>query len=76
MITIRELKGWPHVFTLADGSSLRIFPYGEKKIHNSSVSKDLQKGVSMGFVVLIPDSNKKKSAVKKHSKKVNENQEV
>lgn len=76
MITVRELKGWPHVFTLADGSSLRLLPHKEKKIANSAVSTDLQKGVEMGFVVLLSETPKKKSAVKEHKEDATENQEV
>lgn len=76
MITVRELKGWPHVFTLADGTTLRLLPNKEKKIANSAVSEDLQKGVEMGFVVLLSETPKKKSAVKEHSKSAIENEEV
>lgn len=76
MITVRELKGWPHVFILADGTTLRLLPHKEKKIANSAVSEDLQKGVDMGFVVLLSETPKKKSAVKEHSKSATENQEV
>lgn len=76
MVTVREVKGWPQVFTLADGKTLRLRPRGEKKIANSAVSEDLQRGVEMGFVVILSEVPKKKSAVKEHSEIDEEKQEV
>lgn len=67
MVTVRELKGWPHVFTLTDGSTFRIFPREEKRIPVSSVSADLQKGAEMGYVAILREVPKSEPAVEEHS---------
>lgn len=73
MVTVRELKGWPHCFTLASGKTLRLLPHQEKEIPSSSVSEDLQRGVSMGYIVILSEKPKANSAVNKHSKQNKDN---
>lgn len=67
MVTIRELKGWPHVFTLTDGSTFRIFPHEEKPIDPSAVSEDLERGAKMGYVAILREVPKSETAVEEHS---------
>ena len=37
MSVVRELKGWPHVFTTTSGKSFRVLPNEEKCISDISI---------------------------------------
>lgn len=66
---ITELKGNSHVFTLKDGSTLRIFARETKKISESNISNELRIAETMGLVLLtkepsVPKTNKKLGGTK------------
>ena len=65
-MNIVENKGWPHCFTLADGTTLRLLPHETVNIDASNVGDDLQIAANLGFVSIYPEKNKTSSAVKKH----------
>lgn len=66
MVIVREIKGWPHCFTLSGGETFRLQPLQEKRIKSSSVSDDLRRGVKMGYIVIISEKPNKGSRVSKH----------
>lgn len=63
MSIVRELKGWPQVYTLADGGTLRLLPHAEKAIPDPNISEDMHRGVSMGFIALMSETPITSSAV-------------
>lgn len=69
MLKVRELKGWAHVFTLADGSSFRIYPHEEKLIEDKNVSDDLKAGVSMRLISINSNNVSGSSTVNNYSDK-------
>ena len=66
---VRELKGWPHVFTLTSGKTLRIFPYQEKDIPAEEVSEDITQAVNMKLISCVAEVPKAAPAVSKHTTK-------
>lgn len=50
MVKIIEIKGDPCVFTLTDGSTLRIYPYASKTIKESLVSDEVKRAGELGYV--------------------------
>lgn len=66
---IIELKGKSQVFTLKDGSTLRILARQEKNVTDSNISNELKIAENMGLVMLTKDStevpkNKKSGGTK------------
>lgn len=74
-MNIVENKGWPHCFTLADGTTLRLLPHETISIDASNVGDDLQIAANLGFVSIYPEKNKTSSDVEKHIE-VEKEQEV
>lgn len=50
MVRVTEVKGVPCVFTLTDGSTLRVMPYKSKDIKDSLVSEEILIAVQRGYV--------------------------
>ena len=69
MSVVRELKGWPHVFTTTSGKSFRVLPNEEKRISEKEVSEDMRTAVKMKLISITEESSKAVSAVKEHSEK-------
>lgn len=61
-MTVIEMKGNNHVFTLADNSTFRIFARECKQIADNKVSDELRTAEKMGFVSLVKDTPKPKKA--------------
>ena len=66
---ITELKGKSQVFTLKDGTTLRIFARETKKIAESNISNELRIAENMGLIILskdteVPKTNKKLGGTK------------
>ena len=55
---IIELKGKPHVFTLKDGKTFRIFARETKTIPDSNVSNELRLAETLGLILLSKESVK------------------
>ena len=68
MSVVRELKGWPHVFTTTSGKSFRVLPNEEKRISDKEVSEDMRTAVKMKLISITEESYKAVSAVKEHRK--------
>lgn len=66
MSIIKELKGWPHVFTTTSGKSFRVLPNEEKRISEKEVSEDMRTAVKMKLISITEESSKAVSAVKEH----------
>ena len=62
--------GNAHVFTLKDGSTLRIFSRETKEIKKSLVSKELEIAQDMGLISLIPKDVVEKKRPKKKRQEV------
>lgn len=67
MSIVKELRGWPHVFTTTSGKSFRVFPNEEKHISEKEVSEDMRTAVKMKLISITAESPKAVSAVKEHS---------
>jgi hypothetical protein len=65
---VKELKGWPHVFTLTSGKTFRIFANEEKSIPAEEVSEDMRRAVKMKLVSIVEEMPKAASAVGNYSK--------
>lgn len=59
MVKITEVKGNPTVFTLTDGSTLRLRPYASKEIKDSLVSAEVNRAAEGGYVRLNTVKNSK-----------------
>lgn len=64
MLKIIELKGKSQVFTLKDGTTLRIFAHENKTLAEGNISDELRIAKSMGLILMTKDSK-----VPKHTKK-------
>ena len=58
---ITELKGKSQVFTLKDGSTLRIFARETKKVADSNISNELRIAGNMGLILLTKEESTKKT---------------
>ena len=74
-MNIVENKGWPHCFSLADGTTLRILPHETVSVKASDVGDDLKIAANLGFISIYPEETKASPAVEKHMK-ANKEQEV
>lgn len=66
---ITELRGKPHIFTLKDGTTLRIFARETKTLAESKISNELRIAETMGLILLtkeseVPKTNKKTGGTK------------
>lgn len=68
---ITELVGRPHVFTMKDGKTLRIFSRETKEVSESNISDEIKVAESMGLVLLtkttdseVPKTTKKSGGTK------------
>ena len=66
MSIVKELRGWPHVFTTASGKSFRVLPREEKHISNKEVSEDMRTAVNMKLISITEESSKAVYAVREH----------
>ena len=66
MSIVKELRGWPHVFTTTSGKSFRVLPREEKRISEKEVSEDMRMAVNMKLISITEESSKAVSAVKEH----------
>ena len=69
MSVVRELRGWPHVFTTTSGKSFRVLPNEEKRISEKEVSEDMKMAVDMKLISITAEPSKAAPAVKEHSEK-------
>lgn len=69
MLTVKELRGSPHVFQLTDNSSFRILPNEEKAIEDYLVSSYMRNAVELKLISISGETPPSLSAVKSHSKK-------
>ena len=69
MSIVKELKGWPHVFTTTSGKSFRVLPREEKCISDKGVSEDMRMAVNMKLISITAEPSKAAPAVKEHSEK-------
>lgn len=74
-MNIVENKGWPHCFSLADGTTLRILPHETVSVKASDVGDDLKIASNLGFISIYPEDSKASPTVKKHTEATKE-QEV
>lgn len=58
MVKIVELKGNSQVFTLADGTTFRIFARKSKECKSSLISGEMRLAEKMGLICIIPDDRK------------------
>ena len=66
MSIVKELRGWPHVFTTTSGKSFRVLPREEKRISEKEVSEDMRMAVNMKLISITAEPSKAASAVKEH----------
>lgn len=59
MVKVTEVKGYPCVFTLKDGTTLRVRPYASKEIKDSLISDEVNRAVASGYVRLSTVKNSK-----------------
>lgn len=58
---VTELKGKSQVFTLKDGTTLRIFAHETKKVAESNISNELRIAETMGLILLTKEESTKKT---------------
>lgn len=68
MIKVTELQGRAQVFTLKDGTPLRIFSRKVKRVAENNISNEMRIAVNMGLISIVPEDvvpkNKKSGGTK------------
>ena len=55
MMSITELKGRAHAFTMRDGRTFRILARETKKISENNISNEMRIAENMGLIIITAD---------------------
>lgn len=66
-VIVQEMKGWPHVFTLKDGTTLRLYPRRNIELDEEKVSDELLTAAKMKFITIFEKPGTPSPAVKADS---------
>ena len=54
MAKIFEIQGRPHIFTLKDGTTLRLMPRQEIEVEDKNISEGMKIANERGYIYIVP----------------------